>query len=983
MATEASIILRAYDASAAAFASFAANLKGAERSIAQLSGSIGTITKVTSALGGLASAAGAVAIVNYAKGVVSAAAALDDMAERTGATVEGLSRIQQVAAKTGQDFGLAETAMTRLSKTLSPLAAESKGAAVALKAIGLSIDDLRALRPDQQIETVARALNGFEDSAAKAQLAQELFGKTGAQVLPLLKELAEDTDTLAVTTARQAAEAEALEKQWARAEASLRNMADAVVKSALPAFNKLAAAIQAGGLGGGLIAGIAASETDNLAPVIQRIQAQADRFAQQRQGFPGGILGGVLSFQEGMARNAVKGLLAIQGEQELALGDGAYSNAARGAGAGGGKAALHFDAVKKGAKKAKAAHKALREETDLWSESIQRARHVQSLLDHDLDQVARAMKEIEAREQASRDLVAAGEADAIAARDRAQEDLRTARERLETIGLEAPQLAELTAARLESNAALADESAAALEAMGAQGLLIDAYRDQAAALREQAAVVRSGAIKDAAIEYEREWKDISRNIGDYLGDALLGAFESGGRGGASFAQALGRDLRSILLREISQGLGALAGGAVTSLLRGAGAGFGGAGGAGGLGNALGLGNSLSGLFGGGSLATSLVGAPVAGLASGLGASTGVATGLGAFAASAVPYIGAAMALYSLFGGRRGGPKTGGDVNMLLSSSGIRDLGDIGNLHDYTPSDANAGLSGYGMSLAQQIDARIRALGGKPAGDIQIYLGQDADPQGTAGNRVSSGLAIDGRTIFRTLDRSVEDIAAGLGEESQRILVGALREMDLYDAVDAILDTVNPATASVEQMTQALAAADEAMQAIGSQADAYRSALQGIAQTMQDVHNSFAGSIRDIQLGQLDSRGKYEFLDAEIQRYTDVLASLSDPTLIQDYATRLNSLYMDAYNLLDPSQQRGVADEFISRLTQADELAMTRLEAANRDVQERFSALPEEIRTAIVSAMDSVVARISAAVPRQVAIDVRVDRAAEVEVGIGR
>lgn len=323
MASDAKIILTALDQTSAAFGSVSRNLTALKTSSDAVAVGLRSLTGILS-VGVLA---------GFARGVLSTTAALDDMAEATGASVEGLSRIQQVASKTGQDFGSVEGALVKLNRTLSPFNAESKAAALALKSIGLSIDEVRRLAPDHAFETIARSLNEFEDGAGKTQVALALLGKTGAEYLPLLKELAEDQETVAQVTAQQAAEAEKLEKAWANLTTTARNFAEGVARSVIPALNQLAAAMKAGGFGGGLAAGITSAFSDNLGQNIALAQQRLDKLQQDRRNnniMQGGVIGGAVGIAESQIIRTIDALKSLQREQALALGEGAYGNEGRG-----------------------------------------------------------------------------------------------------------------------------------------------------------------------------------------------------------------------------------------------------------------------------------------------------------------------------------------------------------------------------------------------------------------------------------------------------------------------------------------------------------------------------------------------------------------------------------------------------------------------------------------------------------------------------
>ena len=64
-------------------------------------------------------------------------------------------------------------------------------AADALARIGLTVNDLKGLKPEDQFQRIADGLNAVEGPTVRAATAMELFGKSGTQLLPMLSTLRE------------------------------------------------------------------------------------------------------------------------------------------------------------------------------------------------------------------------------------------------------------------------------------------------------------------------------------------------------------------------------------------------------------------------------------------------------------------------------------------------------------------------------------------------------------------------------------------------------------------------------------------------------------------------------------------------------------------------------------------------------------------------------------------------------------------------
>lgn len=194
-------------------------------------------------MAGLAAGVSFAALVNQFDQVIESAAGLKDMAEKTGASVENLSGLAAVAKIVGQDMGSVEAAMTKFAKNLAGTSDESKGTAHALDALGLKMRDLRQMDSAEGLKLVADRMAEYKDGVGKTALAQDLFGKSGAQLLPYLKDLAESGDLVAKTTAAQAAQADEYEKNIKRLTIAKNALYKTITMEALPAVNAFLAAM--------------------------------------------------------------------------------------------------------------------------------------------------------------------------------------------------------------------------------------------------------------------------------------------------------------------------------------------------------------------------------------------------------------------------------------------------------------------------------------------------------------------------------------------------------------------------------------------------------------------------------------------------------------------------------------------------------------------------------------------------------------------
>lgn len=241
------------------------------------------------ALLGLASIGSVMAFKSMVDDVIQAKVELQRLAIQTGASVESLSAIGAVAKITGTDIGTVATAINKMQKNLALGTEDGKGAADALKAIGISFNDFKTLKADEQLLQVAKAFDKFEDGGGKAAGAQLIFGKAGAQLLPLMKELAEKNELVGKTTTASAIEATEYAKNIKQLEAAgnawKREMVDAMLPTLVKVSEAFVTARKEGGLLAGVWAGLATLLTgDDQFKNDKALVEQTERLMQLQNG---------------------------------------------------------------------------------------------------------------------------------------------------------------------------------------------------------------------------------------------------------------------------------------------------------------------------------------------------------------------------------------------------------------------------------------------------------------------------------------------------------------------------------------------------------------------------------------------------------------------------------------------------------------------------------------------------------------------------
>lgn len=174
------------------FSQFTSAVRGAETQLRSLeAGSnkvASSIDNVGGILRGLAGAFGiafsAASVINFGRELLRTADELTKLSDRTGLSVRALQQFQIAGGDAGNTIGELSAAVVQMQDRLT-----GGGASVvkALGELGLKLSDLQALRGDQQLIAISDALRTIEDPAKQVNIAIDLMGRTGANVLPTLK----------------------------------------------------------------------------------------------------------------------------------------------------------------------------------------------------------------------------------------------------------------------------------------------------------------------------------------------------------------------------------------------------------------------------------------------------------------------------------------------------------------------------------------------------------------------------------------------------------------------------------------------------------------------------------------------------------------------------------------------------------------------------------------------------------------------------
>ena len=121
---------------------------------------------------------------------------IDKMSQKLGMSTDGFQKWDYVLSQNGASIDSLGPGIKKLNTGIDGLAKGGKAQVETFAAIGLSYDDLKGKSPEQSFEIVARALQKVEDPQQKMILANQLLGKSGAELMPLLNGTGEELDAL-------------------------------------------------------------------------------------------------------------------------------------------------------------------------------------------------------------------------------------------------------------------------------------------------------------------------------------------------------------------------------------------------------------------------------------------------------------------------------------------------------------------------------------------------------------------------------------------------------------------------------------------------------------------------------------------------------------------------------------------------------------------------------------------------------------------
>jgi hypothetical protein len=175
---------------------------------------------------------------------------LSDLSASTGETAGNLLLLERAFDTSGAGAEKVGPAIAKMQKSIQDASEGSKEAVDSLGLMGLTAADLAGKLPNEQLKVLASGITSIEDPTERAAAAMGIFGRSGADLLPLLTNLegelgkARDTvGSMADIMDRRANVFDAVSDRFKIISEKVRDFAAGILDKALPAIDAITSAL--------------------------------------------------------------------------------------------------------------------------------------------------------------------------------------------------------------------------------------------------------------------------------------------------------------------------------------------------------------------------------------------------------------------------------------------------------------------------------------------------------------------------------------------------------------------------------------------------------------------------------------------------------------------------------------------------------------------------------------------------------------------
>lgn len=175
---------------------------------------------------------------------------LSDLSTASGESAGNLLLLQRAFDNTGAGADKVGPVLSKLSAAINNTDEESKKAALGFGRMGISLEELKGKSATDQLNLVSQGLQSIKDPGERAAAAVAVFGKSGAELLPLLNNFSGEMDEARATVGgmadimdRRANVFDAVGDRFLIIQQKVRDFAAGILDRALPAIDAITSAL--------------------------------------------------------------------------------------------------------------------------------------------------------------------------------------------------------------------------------------------------------------------------------------------------------------------------------------------------------------------------------------------------------------------------------------------------------------------------------------------------------------------------------------------------------------------------------------------------------------------------------------------------------------------------------------------------------------------------------------------------------------------
>ncbi len=119
---------------------------------------------------------------------------LAELSQRTGESAGNLAILQRAFENAGAGADAVGPMLNRLQRFMIEGADGGKAQSEAMNKLGMSFSDLAGKTPLEQMQLLAQRISALPDPAQRSALAMQIFGRSGGELLPLLRNMGSEID---------------------------------------------------------------------------------------------------------------------------------------------------------------------------------------------------------------------------------------------------------------------------------------------------------------------------------------------------------------------------------------------------------------------------------------------------------------------------------------------------------------------------------------------------------------------------------------------------------------------------------------------------------------------------------------------------------------------------------------------------------------------------------------------------------------------